>query len=110
MCRSYFESLEGVTEAVSGYAGGFAKNPTYRSIGTGKTGHAETVAVYYNPEKISFTTLVDVFFGSHNPTIKNGQTPRLWIAIQIHSILHNRGRKEHHRNSNKEAKQRNLSW
>ena len=70
-----FESLEGVTEAVSGYAGGFTKNPTYRSIGTGKTGHAETVAVYCNPEKISFTTLVDVFFGSHNPTTKNGQHP-----------------------------------
>jgi peptide-methionine (S)-S-oxide reductase len=73
--EAIFESVEGVSEAVSGYAGGFTDNPTYKSIGTGKTGHAETVAVYYNPEKVSFKTLVDVFFGSHDPTTVNGQHP-----------------------------------
>jgi peptide-methionine (S)-S-oxide reductase len=73
--ESIFESVEGVNEAISGYAGGFTKNPTYRSIGTGRTGHAETVAVYYNPEIVTFKTLVDVFFGSHDPTTKNGQHP-----------------------------------
>jgi len=61
--ESIFESVEGVNEAISGYAGGFTKNPTYRSIGTGRTGHAEAVAVYYNPEIITFKTLVDIFFG-----------------------------------------------
>ena len=60
--EAIFESVNGVEEAVSGYAGGFTKNPTYESIGTGKTGHAETVAVYYNPKKVSFETLVTVFF------------------------------------------------
>lgn len=73
--EAIFESVEGVSEAVSGYAGGFTKNPTYQSIGTGETGHAEAVAVYYDPEKVSFKTLVDVFFGSHDPTTKNGQYP-----------------------------------
>ncbi|MDP5105872.1 MAG: peptide-methionine (S)-S-oxide reductase MsrA [Polaribacter sp.] len=73
--EAIFESVNGVEEAVSGYAGGFTKNPTYQSIGTGKTGHAETVAVYYNPKKVSFETLVTVFFGSHNPTTVNGQDP-----------------------------------
>jgi len=73
--EAIFESVEGVEEAVSGYAGGHTKNPTYRSIGTGRTGHAETVAVYYNPKKVSFKTLVDVFFGSHDPTTVNGQHP-----------------------------------
>ena len=73
--EAIFESVAGVEEAVSGYAGGFTKNPTYQTIGTGKTGHAETVAVYYNPEKVSFQTLVDVFFGSHDPTTVNGQHP-----------------------------------
>lgn len=73
--EAIFESVTGVEEAVSGYAGGFTKNPTYQSIGTGKTGHAETVAVYYNPKKVSFETLVTVFFGSHDPTTKNGQHP-----------------------------------
>ncbi|APZ47025.1 peptide-methionine (S)-S-oxide reductase [Polaribacter reichenbachii] len=73
--EAIFESVAGVEEAVSGYAGGETKNPTYQSIGTGKTGHAETVAVYYNPKEVSFETLVTVFFGSHNPTTKNGQHP-----------------------------------
>jgi peptide-methionine (S)-S-oxide reductase len=73
--EAIFESVEGVSEAVSGYAGGHTKTPTYQTIGTGRTGHAEAVAVYYNPEKVSFNTLVDVFFGSHDPTTKNGQHP-----------------------------------
>ncbi|WP_347174408.1 peptide-methionine (S)-S-oxide reductase MsrA [Polaribacter uvawellassae] len=73
--EAIFESVDGVEEAVSGYAGGFTNNPTYQSIGTGKTGHAETVAVYYDPKKVSFKTLVKVFFGSHDPTTKNGQHP-----------------------------------
>ncbi|CAL2080003.1 peptide-methionine (S)-S-oxide reductase MsrA [Tenacibaculum sp. 190524A05c] len=73
--EAIFESVDGVSEAVSGYAGGNTKNPTYRKIGTGTTGHAETVAVYYNPKKVSFKTLVKVFFGSHDPTTVNGQHP-----------------------------------
>ena len=73
--EAVFESLHGVEEAVSGYAGGHTNNPTYQSTGSGKTGHAETVAVYYNPKKISFKTLVTVYFGSHNPTTVNGQKP-----------------------------------
>ena len=73
--EAIFESVSGVEEAVSGYAGGHTLNPTYNTIGTGKTGHAETVAVYYNPKKVSFKTLVTVFFGSHNPTTVNGQHP-----------------------------------
>ncbi|MEO9570203.1 MAG: peptide-methionine (S)-S-oxide reductase MsrA [Polaribacter sp.] len=73
--EAIFESVSGVEEAVSGYAGGHTLNPTYNSIGTGKTGHAETVAVYYNPNMVSFKTLVKVFFGSHNPTTVNGQHP-----------------------------------
>lgn len=73
--EAIFESVEGVSEVISGYAGGHTKNPTYQTIGTGRTGHAESVAVYYDPQIISFKTLVDVFFGSHDPTTKNGQHP-----------------------------------
>ncbi|WP_431166483.1 peptide-methionine (S)-S-oxide reductase MsrA [Tenacibaculum halocynthiae] len=73
--EAIFESVKGVEEAVSGYSGGFTKNPTYQKIGTGRTGHAEAVAVYYNPKKVSFKTLVTVFYGSHNPTTVNGQHP-----------------------------------
>ena len=73
--EAIFESVKGVEEVISGYAGGVTKNPTYKKIGKGTTGHSETVAVYYNPKIVSFKTLVTVFFGSHNPTTKNGQEP-----------------------------------
>ncbi len=73
--EAIFESIKGVSETVSGYSGGHTKNPTYRSIGTGRTGHAEAVAVYYNPKQVSYQVLVDVFFGSHDPTTVNGQDP-----------------------------------
>ncbi len=73
--EAIFESVKGVEEAVSGYAGGTTNNPTYQSIGTGTTGHAEAVAVYYNPKVVSFQTLAMVFFGSHDPTTVNGQYP-----------------------------------
>jgi len=73
--EAIFESVRGVEEAISGYAGGNTLNPTYQKIGTGNTGHAETVAVYYDPKIVSFQTLVNVFFGSQDPTIINGQHP-----------------------------------
>ena len=73
--EAIFEGLKGVEEAVSGYAGGHTTNPTYGSTGKGDTGHAEAVAVYYDPKIISFETLLKVYYGSHNPTTKNGQHP-----------------------------------
>jgi len=73
--EAIFESVNGVKEAVSGYAGGAEENPTYEMIGRGTTSHAEAVAVYYNPDIISFTTLVAVFFDSHDPTTLNRQGP-----------------------------------
>ncbi|MCX7550767.1 peptide-methionine (S)-S-oxide reductase MsrA [Xanthomarina sp. F2636L] len=73
--EAIYESVNGVEEVISGYAGGHTKNPTYASSNTGRTGHAEAVEVIYNPEKVSFSTLVDVYFGSQNPTQVNGQGP-----------------------------------
>lgn len=73
--EAVFESVHGVEEVISGYAGGTTLNPTYQKIGTGKTGHAEAVAVYYNPKEINFKTLLKVFFGSQDPTTVNGQYP-----------------------------------
>lgn len=64
-----FQSLEGVRDAVSGYAGGDNDNPDYENIGH----HAESVDVYYDPAKISFQTLVKAFFASHDPTQLNRQ-------------------------------------
>ena len=73
--EAIYESVYGVEEVISGYAGGHTENPTYESSNTGKTGHAEAVEVIYNPQKISFSSLVDVYFSSQNPTQVNGQGP-----------------------------------
>ncbi len=73
--EAIYESVKGVDEVISGYAGGHTKNPTYEASNTGKTGHAEAVEVIYDPNIISFTTLVDVYFASQDPTQVNGQGP-----------------------------------
>ena len=73
--ESIYESLIGVSKVESGYSGGYTQNPTYYSVLTGKTGHAESIKVYYDAEKISFKELVKVFFGSHDPTTLNRQGP-----------------------------------
>jgi len=73
--EAIFEELKGVKEVISGYAGGEVKNPTYKQVSSGSTKHAEAVEIYYDPEVISFETLVKVFFGSHDPTTLNQQGP-----------------------------------
>jgi peptide-methionine (S)-S-oxide reductase len=71
--EAVFESLEGVADVVSGYEGGHVKNPTYKEVCTGTTGHAECVQVTYDPKKISYTELLQAFFRSHDPTSLNRQ-------------------------------------
>ena len=73
--ESIYESLIGVSEVESGYSGGSTNNPTYYTVLTGLTGHAEAIKVYYDAEQISFKELVKVFFGSHDPTTLNRQGP-----------------------------------
>lgn len=73
--EAVYESVEGVKESISGYSGGHTENPTYQSSNTGRTGHAEAVEIYYDPQVVSFSTLVDVYFGSQNVTQVNGQGP-----------------------------------
>lgn len=73
--EAVYESVKGVHESISGYSGGHTKNPTYESSNTGRTGHAEAVEIYYDPNVVDFATLVDVYFGSQNITQVNGQGP-----------------------------------
>ncbi len=73
--EALFESVKGVQEAISGYAGGTQKNPSYESIEAGNTGYAESVTVYYDPSVISYETLLKVYFAGQDPTQKNGQSP-----------------------------------
>ena len=71
--EAIYESVKGVEESISGYSGGHTKNPTYEDSNTGRTGHAESVEIIYDPKVVSFETLVDVYFASQNVTQVNGQ-------------------------------------
>ena len=71
----YFEKLDGVISAISGYMGGEIKNPTYEDVCTKKSGHYEVVEVSYDPKRISFEKLAKFFFEIHDPTQTDGQGP-----------------------------------
>ena len=74
--EAVFESLVGVSDAVSGYAGGSDRSPTYQEVSSGSTGHAEAVRVIYDPARISYDQLLQVFFTvAHDPTQLNRQGP-----------------------------------
>ena len=84
--EAVFESVKGVDESISGYAGGHTKNPTYESNSYGRIkDHAEAVEIIYDPKVVSFETLVDVYFASQNPTQVNGQGPDR--GFQYRSII-----------------------
>jgi len=71
--EAIFEQLNGVLKVTSGYSGGHVKNPSYKEICTGETGHAECVQIVYEPSKITFDELLEVFFQVHDPTSLNKQ-------------------------------------
>jgi len=73
--EAIYERVKGVKEVHSGYSGGSTKDPTYEEVAYGRTDHAETVEVLYDPDVIGFAQLVEVFFGSHDPTTLNRQGP-----------------------------------
>lgn len=68
-----YDKVPGVTRTVSGYMGGKVTNPTYEQVGTGRTGHAEVVQVEYDPAKVSYAKLLDVFWRNIDPTQKDAQ-------------------------------------
>lgn len=68
-----FRQVQGVLETAVGYSGGHYDNPSYKDVCTGKTGHAEVVRVKFDPERVSYDELLDVFWSEHNPTTKNRQ-------------------------------------
>ncbi|MGR9046723.1 MAG: peptide-methionine (S)-S-oxide reductase MsrA [Gammaproteobacteria bacterium] len=80
-----FETLPGVIEVISGYTGGRIKNPTYQGVSSGSTGHVEAIQVSYDPEKISYAELLEVFWHNIDPTNGNGQFCD--IGNQYRSVL-----------------------
>lgn len=81
----FFREVPGVSAAVSGYAGGNNANPNYRQVCSGTTNHAEVVEVTFDPAKVSYEKLVDLFFKMHNPMTLNRQGPD--VGTQYRSVI-----------------------
>ena len=80
-----FRKVKGVVKTTVGYCGGMTQNPTYKKVCTDTTGHAESVHVEFNPFKVSYEELLEVFWDSHNPTQLNRQGPD--VGSQYRSVI-----------------------
>lgn len=89
-----FERMEGVLDVVSGYSGGKKEYPTYKEVSYGRTEHAEAVQVFYNPYKIRYTTLLDIFFTAHDPTQLNRQGPDVGKQYRSAIFFHDEAQKQ----------------
>ncbi len=92
--EDFFRQVPGVIDAVSGYAGGTTQNPTYKQVCNDETYHAEVVEVSFDPAKVSYATLVELFFRMHNPTQMNRQGPD--FGTQYRSVIFTHGPEQQH--------------
>jgi len=92
--EAIFERVEGVSRVESGYSGGHVKNPDYKSVTTGSTGHAEVIQLDYDPELISFGALLEVFFKTHDPTTLNRQGADVGTQYRSCIFYHNQEQEE----------------
>ena len=83
--EAVFELVEGVEHVESGYSGGHVQNPSYREVTTGRTGHTEVARVVYDPEKVSYELLLEVFWHTHDPTTLNRQGND--VGFQYRSVI-----------------------
>jgi peptide-methionine (S)-S-oxide reductase len=91
--EAIFEQLNGVISVESGYSGGHVKNPSYREVCTGTTGHAEVCQIVYDPSVISFVELLEVYWKTHDPTTLNRQGPDVGTQYRSAIFYHNEQQK-----------------
>ncbi|MGZ3874924.1 MAG: peptide-methionine (S)-S-oxide reductase MsrA, partial [Mucilaginibacter sp.] len=89
-----FETVKGVKSLTSGYMGGHTKNPTYKEVCTGQTGHAEVIQLEYDADELSFDELLLIFFKTHNPTTLNRQGADVGTQYRSAIFYHNDQQKE----------------
>lgn len=89
-----FQQLAGVDTVISGYTGGQVKNPSYKQVTTGRTGHAEAVNIIYDPKKITYDELLEAFFVAHDPTQLNRQGNDVGTQYRSAIFYHNETEKE----------------
>lgn len=92
--EAVFLELKGVEKVVSGYIGGKTLNPTYKDICTGETGHAEAIQITYNPNEVAYEDLLEVFFGTHDPTTLNRQGADIGTQYRSEIFYHSEAQKE----------------
>ncbi|MBS1647169.1 MAG: peptide-methionine (S)-S-oxide reductase MsrA [Bacteroidetes bacterium] len=92
--EAVFQNLKGVEKVISGYSGGAVKNPAYREVCTGLTGHAEVCQIIYNPQQVSFKDLLEVFWQTHNPTTLNQQGNDKGTQYRSVVFFHNETQKQ----------------
>ena len=92
--EAVFLKVRGVKKVVSGYTGGVKPNPTYKEICTGLTGHAEVIQIEFDPAKVTFEQLLDVFFYTHDPTTKNRQGADVGTQYRSSVFFHDEAQKE----------------
>lgn len=102
--EAVFEKIDGVRKVVSGYAGGTDPNPTYKEVCGGETGHAEVIQIEYEPEKVSFEELMEVFWLAHDPTTLNRQGNDVGTQYRSVVFYHNEEQKQAAEQSKEEAK------
>lgn len=92
--EAIFQNVKGVIQVQSGYSGGAVKNPSYKEVCTGRTGHAEVCQVTFDPRIISFSELLEVFFATHDPTTLNRQGADVGTQYRSAIFYHNDKQKE----------------
>jgi len=92
--EAIFERVNGVFSAESGYSGGHVQNPDYKQVTSGTTGHAEVVQITYDPSKVSYMELLEIFFETHDPTTLNRQGADVGTQYRSIVLYHNDGQRD----------------